>query len=212
MALASADGATDRGHGQIADLLRRLVQEDRPLRRAEGLRRQLEPAARAGDLQPPRHRAGAVGDACLQRGQRLRPRPGERPRPRRLHRPGDRLPGQRQLHGAALLDRRLQARQRDAGHGGHPLLLLRQGRQEGRAAGLDPGPRLRRLHRGGRGRPRPDDGPAQPADPGLLQDPRRPPLRDAGPGRLLPREGDPRPGRRRRPTSASASRRTSSPR
>ena len=55
---------------------------------------------------------------------------------------------------------------------------------------------LRRLHRGGRRRPRADDGPAQPADPGVLQDPGRPPLRHARARRLLPREGDPRPGRR----------------
>ena len=149
-----------------------------------------------GHLQPARHRAGPVRDHGLQRGQRLRPGAGERPRARRLHRPGHRLPGQRQLRGAALLDRRLQARQRHPGHGGHPLLLLRQGGQEGRAPGFDPRPGLRRLHRGGRGRPRADDGPAQPADPGVLQDPGRPPLRHARAGRLLPREEDPRPGRR----------------
>ena len=35
-------------------------------------------------------------------------------------------------------------RQRHAGHGGHPLLLLRQGGQEGRAPRLDPRPGLRR--------------------------------------------------------------------
>ena len=77
----------------------------------------------AGHLQPPGHGAGPVGDDGLQRGERLRPRAGERPRPRRLHRPGHRLPGQRQLRRAALLDRRLQACQRHAGHRGHPVFL-----------------------------------------------------------------------------------------
>ncbi len=36
-----------------------------------------------------------------------------------------------------------------------------------------PRPCLRRLHRGGRRRPRGDDGPARPADPGLFPHPRR---------------------------------------
>ena len=151
-------------------------------------------------------------DARFQRGQRFRPRARKRTRARRLHRAGDRLPGQRQLRRAALLDRCVQTRQRDAGHGGHPLFFLCQGRQERRAAGLDPGSRLRRLHRGGGGRPRLDDGPAQPANPGLFQDPRRSPLRDARLRRILPVQRDPRPGRGRAPTSASASRRTSSAR
>ena len=148
-----------------------------------------------GHLRVPGMRAGAVGDPCIQRGQRLRPRAGERARPRRLRRPGIGLSGQRQLRRAALLDRRIQARQRDASDGGHPVFLLRQGRQERRAAGLDPGSRVCRLHRGGRCRPGLDHGPAQPADPGLLQDPRRPPLCHAGARRLLPCQGNPRPGR-----------------
>ena len=48
----------------------------------------------------------------------------------------------------------LQAGQRRVRDRGHPVLQLRQGRQEGRAAGLDPGPGLRRRDRGGRRRPR----------------------------------------------------------
>ena len=93
--------------------------------------------------------------------------------------PGRALPGQRQLHGAAVLDRRPQAGQRPAGDGGHSVFQLRQGRQERRAPRVDPGPRLCRRHRSRRGRPRADDGPAQPADPGLLPDPGRSSVRHA---------------------------------
>ena len=51
---------------------------------------------------------------------------------------GTGVPGQRQLHGAAVLDRRAEAGQRRVGDRGDAVLQLRQGRQEGRAAGLDP--------------------------------------------------------------------------
>ena len=111
---------------------------------------------------------GASETLPLLRGQPLRPGAGERARPRRLPRAGHGLPGQRQLHGAAVLDRRPQAGQRRVGDRRHPVLQLRQGRQEGRAAGVDPGPRLRRRDRGGRRRPGRDHGPARAADPGVL--------------------------------------------
>ena len=113
-----------------------------------------------------------IAGAVLQRGKRLRPRPGKRPRARRVRHSGGASPGQRQFHGAAVLDRRPQARQRPAGDGRHSLLQLRQGRQERRAARFDSGPRLCRRHRSGRLRPRLDDGPAQPADSGVLSHPR----------------------------------------
>ena len=93
---------------------------------------------------------------------------------------GTGVPGQRQLHGAAVLDRRAQAGQRRVGHRGHPVLQLRQGRQEGRAPGVDPRPGVRRRHRGGRRRPGRHAGPARPAGAGVLPGPRRRPLRPAG--------------------------------
>ena len=46
----------------------------------------------------------------------------------------------------------LEAGQRRLGHGGDPLLQLRQRRQEGRAPGVDPGPGVRRRYRGRRRR------------------------------------------------------------
>ena len=76
-----------------------------------------------------------------------------------------------------------------AHHRGHPLLRLRAPGPQGQAAHAD--------HRQARGRPDHaagaervlTDGPARGADPGLLQHPGRPPLRDAGPARLPPRAG-----------------------
>ncbi len=135
---------------------------------AVGLRRLGEPAADERSLRGPRRPGQPRRDAALLRRQPLRPGTRERPRPQRLPRAVDGLPHERQLHGAALLDRRLQARQRRVGDGHRAVLQLRQGRQEGRAARLDPRPRVRRCDRGGRRRPRRHDGPARAADPGLL--------------------------------------------
>ena len=77
-----------------------------------------------------------------------------------------------------------------------PVLQLRQGRQEGRAAGLDPGPGVHPVDRGGRRRPGRDAGSARAADPGLLQHPGRRSLRAAGARRRRPRPGSDRSGRR----------------
>ena len=78
------------------------------------------------------------------------------------------FPANDELHGAAVLDRRVQARECGLGHRGRPVLQLREGRQEGRAASVDPRTRLRRCDRGGRGRPRGHARSARAADPGVL--------------------------------------------
>ena len=103
-----------------------------------------EPPAHRRDLREPGRRPGAGGDAPVRRGDALRARARERARPERLRRPVDRLPDQRQLHRAPLLARRVLARQRGLGHRRRAVLQLRQGRQEGRAAGVDPRPGVRR--------------------------------------------------------------------
>ncbi len=103
-----------------------------------------------------------LGDQDLQRGERLRPGPGERPGAGRLRDPGDRAPGQRQLHGVTLLDRRPQASQAGAATqvtAVIPFFSYAKGGQDGRASRLDPGQGLRRCIGGGRGRPGSDDGP-----------------------------------------------------
>ena len=108
------------------------------------------PRLAAAICRPARHPAGRGETLRFSEGNAVRPRARERARPRRLPRAVDGLPGQRQLHGAALLDRRAQAGQRRVGDRRHAVLQLRQGRQEGRAAGLDPGAGVRRRHRGRR--------------------------------------------------------------
>ena len=114
--------------------------------------RRLRPAGRLGqssagpgDRRLPRPPAVRRRDAPVLRGQPVRARARERAGARRVPRPGHGVPGQRQLHRVAVLDRRPQAGQRGVGDGGHPVLQLRQGRQEGRAPRVDPGPGVRRL-------------------------------------------------------------------
>ena len=81
-------------------------------------------------------------------------------------------PGPEVDHGAADHDRRLQAGQRGAHHGGRAVLRLRPLGQEGPAAGAHHGaPHRGHDQRRGR-RPAADHGPPPGPDPGLLQHPR----------------------------------------
>ena len=105
--------------------------------------------------------------------EHLRQDPRQRPREGRLPRPADQPPGQPVDHGTADHDRRLQAGERRADHGGHPVLRLRPVGQEGPAARPDHRPPHRRHDHGRRRRPGPDDGPPPGPDPGLLQHPGR---------------------------------------
>ena len=99
-----------------------------------------EAPAHRFDLRKPWRRAGARRDAPLRRGHALRARARERSRPERLRRPVDGVPDERQRRRAALLARRVRARQRRLVTAVDPVLQLRQGRQEGRAARVDPRP------------------------------------------------------------------------
>ena len=114
--------------------------------------------------------------------EHLRQDPGQRPREGRLPRPADVPPGQPVDHGAADHDRRLQAGERRAHHGGHPVLRVRPIGQEGPAARADHGPPDRRHDHRRRRRPGPDHGPPPGPDPGLLQHPGR--RADRGPHAL----------------------------
>ena len=118
---AATRGDSNREHGQIADLHRPSSKRTDPFGELKVFAGSSSRALGRAICDQLGMRAGPFGDHGLQRRERLRPGAGERPRPRRLHRAGHRLPGQRQLRRAALLDRRLQARQRHPGHGGHPL-------------------------------------------------------------------------------------------
>ena len=137
----------------------------------------LSPARRvgswAGDRGESRPPARRGRDAALLRRQPLRAYAREHAWP--AHLPGaiDHVPCQRQLHGATLLDRRAQACQRRVGDRGHPLLQLRQGRQEGAAPRVDPRAGVRRRHRAAGRRPRRDHGPARAPGAGLLPRPGR---------------------------------------
>ena len=107
-------------------------------------------------------------------------------------------------HGAPDHDRRVQAGERRADHGRHPVLRLRPVGQEGPAAGSDHGPPDRRHDHGRRRRPGPDDGPPPGPDPGLLQHPGR--RADRGPPALeLLHPQAPRGRRRRHRPRASRS-------
>ncbi len=188
------EGRGPAGDGQFPDLHH---EAGRPVRRAEDLRGAGQPGPGAGRSAPTWRSTSRRSETKIFSEGNVFVRVLENVRGRDVFVvQGTEQPGQRQLHGVAVLDRRLQARQRHPGHRGHPLLLLCQGGQEGRAPGLDPRPGLRRCPGSGGGRPGPDDGPAQRPDPGVLQGPRRPPDGHAGPGRLLPEEADPRPRRR----------------
>jgi chaperonin GroEL len=112
------DGACSRSGRPCED-------RDRAQRRPTGLRWLGQSPPDRSDL--PASWCGARpqrGDPVL-RGQPLRPDRTECPRPARLPDPVDRLPGQRQLRGAAVLDRRLQALQCRIGDRRAALFQLR---------------------------------------------------------------------------------------
>ena len=75
-------------------------------------------------------------------------------------------------------------------HGGDSLLRLCPAGPQGRGPRADHGQAGGQPDHAGRGRPRADDGPARPADPGLLRRAGRSPVRRAGAERILRRTSD----------------------
>ncbi len=107
-------------------------------------------------------------------------------------------PVERQPDGAAHHDRRAQARVGRLHHRGHPVLRLRPAGSQGQAAHARSRAKLVAdlITAAGADRVLVDRSARRP-DPGLLQHPLRPPLRDAGAARP-PQERSPRPRHRHR--------------
>ena len=131
---------------------------------------------------------GKMQDHALQRRRELRRDRRERPRGRRLRHPADLPPGERQRDGAAHHARRAAPRLGRVDHRRHPVLRLRAAGPQGRPAHAHHVQARGRPHQSRRRQPRRLGRPARRADPGVLQHPLRPPLRDAGLPRGLPQE------------------------
>ncbi len=167
------------------------AEEDaRVLRLVRRLQRERQPGPGPQDLSLSRDEARRGGGLLVRQREHLRQDPGQRPREGRVPRPADLPPRQPVDHGAPDHDRRVQAGERGADHGRHPVLQLRPLGQEGSAPGPDHRPPGGRHDHRGRGRPGSVDGPPPGPDPGLLQHPGRRAHGRPPPLQLLPPEED----------------------
>ena len=149
--------------------------------RDHDLRRQLEPGAAARDRALPRRAARrAPSSARFSDGEIQVEIHGERPRRRRLRHPVDLHAGNDHLMELLLMLDALKRASAGRITAVDPVLRLRAPGPQGLSARADQRQARRRSHRD-RGRlARPHDGSPRRPDPGLLQHPRRQPLRDAG--------------------------------